>query len=42
MRNCGVALIQEPWIYVGEIKGLKEVGGELIYIDPTRILRPVF
>jgi hypothetical protein len=31
MRNCNVALIQEPWIYKGEIKVLKEVGGELIY-----------
>ena len=31
MRNCDVALIQEPWIYKKEIKGLKEVGGELIY-----------
>ena len=31
MRNCHVAHIQEPWTYKGEIKGLKEVGGELIY-----------
>jgi len=31
MRNCDVALIQEPWTYKGAIKGLKEVGGELIY-----------
>ena len=31
MRNCDVALIQEPWTCKGEIKGLKEVGGELIY-----------
>jgi splicing factor 45 len=31
MKNCNVALIQEPWTYMGEIKGLKEVGGELIY-----------
>jgi len=23
MRNCDVALIQEPWTYKGEIKGLK-------------------
>jgi hypothetical protein len=30
-KNCDVALIQEPWTYKGEIKGLKEVGGELIY-----------
>jgi hypothetical protein len=28
MRNCDVALIQEPWTYNGEIKGLREVGGE--------------
>jgi splicing factor 45 len=32
MKNCDVALIREPWTYKGEIKGLKEVGGELIYI----------
>jgi hypothetical protein len=31
MKNCDVVLIQEPWKYIGEIKGLKEVGGELIY-----------
>jgi hypothetical protein len=31
MRNCDVALIQELWTYMGEIKGLNEVGGELIY-----------
>jgi len=31
MRNCDVALIQEPWTYKGEIKVLKEVDGELIY-----------
>jgi splicing factor 45 len=31
MRNCDVALIQEPWTYKGEITGLKEVRGELIY-----------
>ena len=31
MRNCDVALIQETWTYKGEIKLLKEVGGELIY-----------
>jgi hypothetical protein len=31
MRYCDVALVQEPWTYKGEIKGLKEVGGELIY-----------
>jgi hypothetical protein len=31
MMKCDVALIQEPWTYMGEIKGLKEVGGELIY-----------
>jgi len=30
MRNCDVALIQEPWTYKGEIKGLKEAGGKLI------------
>jgi len=31
MRSCDAALIQEPWIYKGEIIGLKEVGGEVIY-----------
>jgi hypothetical protein len=31
MRYCDVAVIQEPWTYKGEIKGLKEVDGELIY-----------
>ena len=31
MKKCDVALIQEPWTYKGEIKRLKEVGGELIY-----------
>jgi hypothetical protein len=31
MKNCDVALTQEPWTYIGEVKGLKEVGGELIY-----------
>jgi len=31
MRNCDVVLIQEPWTYKGKIKGLKEVGGQLIY-----------
>jgi hypothetical protein len=27
-----VALTQEPWTYMGEIKGVGEAGGELIYI----------
>ena len=36
MRNCAVALMQEPWTYKGEIKGQKEVGGELIYSRPTQ------
>jgi hypothetical protein len=31
MKNCDVALIQEPWTYKGAIRGLKEVGGEIIY-----------
>jgi hypothetical protein len=35
MRDCDVTLIQEPWTYNGEIKGLKEVGGELIYSRST-------
>jgi hypothetical protein len=26
MKNCDVALVQEPWTYKGVIKGLKEVG----------------
>ena len=35
MKTCDVALIQEPWTYRGAIKGLKEVGGELIYSRST-------
>ena len=31
MKNSYIALIKEPWTYKGEIKGLKQVGGELIY-----------
>ena len=36
MKNCDVALIQEPWTYKGAIKGLKEVSGELIYSRSTQ------
>jgi hypothetical protein len=36
MRNCDVALIQEHLTYKGEIKELKEVGGELIYSRSTQ------
>jgi hypothetical protein len=36
MRNCDVALIQEPWTYKREIKGLKVVGEELIYSTSTQ------
>jgi hypothetical protein len=36
MKRCDVALIQEPWTYKGEIKGLREVGGELIYSRSTQ------
>jgi hypothetical protein len=36
MRKCDVALLEEPWTYRGEIKGLKEVGGELIYSRSTQ------
>jgi hypothetical protein len=36
MKNCDVALIQEPWTYKGEIKGLQEVGGELVYSKSTQ------
>jgi hypothetical protein len=36
MKRCDVAIIQEPWTYNGEIKGLKEVGGELIYSRSTQ------
>jgi hypothetical protein len=36
MKNCDVALVQEPWTYKGVIKGLKEVGGELIYSRSTQ------
>ena len=35
MKTCDVALIQEPWTYKGAIKGLKGVGGELIYRRST-------
>jgi len=36
MKSCDVALIQEPWIYKGDIRGLKKVGGELIYSRYTQ------
>jgi hypothetical protein len=36
MKRCDVALIQEPWTYKGAIKGLGEVGGELIYSKSTQ------
>jgi hypothetical protein len=36
MKNCDVALVQEQWTYKGVIKGLKEVGGELIYSRSTQ------
>jgi hypothetical protein len=36
MKNCDVALIQEPWTYKGAIRGLKEVSGELIYSRSTQ------
>jgi splicing factor 45 len=36
MERCDVALIKEPWTYKGEIKGLREVGGELIYGRSTQ------
>ena len=39
MKNCDVALIQEPWTYKGTIKGLKEVSGKLIYSRSTQNLR---
>jgi hypothetical protein len=31
IKNCDVVLIQEPWTYTGQMKGLKEVCGQLIY-----------
>lgn len=31
MRRFDVALIQEPWVYKGKIRGLSGIGGELIY-----------
>jgi hypothetical protein len=31
MKNCDIALIQEPWTYKGTIRILKEVGGKLTY-----------
>ena len=36
MKNCDVALIQEPWTYKGAVRGLNEVGGELIYSRSTQ------
>jgi hypothetical protein len=36
MKNCDVALIQEPWTYNEAIKGLKEVSRELIYSRSTQ------
>jgi hypothetical protein len=36
MKNCDVALIQESWTYMVEIKGPKEVGGELICSRSTQ------
>jgi hypothetical protein len=39
MKNCDVALIQEPWTYKGAIKGLREVSGELIYSRSTQNAR---
>ena len=35
MKTCDIALLQEPWNSRGAIKGLKEVGGELIYSRST-------
>jgi hypothetical protein len=31
MRRCDVALIQGSWTNKGEIKGLREESGEIIY-----------
>jgi hypothetical protein len=36
MRNYDVALIEETWTYKRKIKGLKEVGGKLIYSRTTQ------
>ena len=36
MKNCDVALIQEPWTYKRAMRGLKEVSGELIYSRSTQ------
>jgi len=38
MKNCNVALIKEPSTYKGEIKRLKEVGGEPIFSRSTPYL----
>ena len=35
MKNCDVALIQEPWIYKGAIRGLRKVG-ELFFSSSTQ------
>jgi hypothetical protein len=42
MRRCGIALMQEPWNFKWEFKGLRGVGGELVYVDPFNDLGPVF
>jgi hypothetical protein len=42
MRNCGVAVIQESLTYMGEIKGVKEVGEELIYSRSNQNPRTLF
>lgn len=31
LETCKVALIQEPWVFNGQVRGLSEAGGELIY-----------
>jgi splicing factor 45 len=36
MKNCDVALVQEPWTYKGTIKGLREVSGDFIYSRSTQ------
>ena len=35
MENCDIALIQEPWVNQGTIKGLSGVGGAIIYCRDT-------
>ncbi len=36
MEKCDIALIQEPWIHQGKIKGLGGAGGDIVYCRSTQ------